>query len=78
MSSVEIPVETTVEERRILRRAAQLIVKERGHIYVDANGFTARVSKKLVAALEAKGLITSVGAGFSRTPAGDQALGVSK
>ncbi len=68
-------VETTAEERRLLRRAGQLVVRSDGRVYVDSPQFQARAARPVVQALLGKGLmVPTAGSRFARTAAGDEAL----
>lgn len=69
-------VETTADERRILRRAGFLRVGDQGLVYVDAPGRSSRTPRGVVDSLEAKGLIVLVNGRFERTAAGDAVLGI--
>ncbi len=67
-------VETTTEERRLLRRAGQLVTRDDGRVYVDSPQFQARAARGVVQALLDKGLMVPAGSRFRRTEAGDLAV----
>ncbi len=68
-------VETTAEERRLLRMAGQLVTRDDGRVYVDSPRFQALAARRVVQALLGKGLmVPAAGGKFARTPAGDEAL----
>ncbi len=67
-------VETTAEERRLLRRAGQLMVRSDGRVYVDSSRFQALASRPVVQALLDKGLMVRAGSRFERTEVGAAVL----
>ncbi len=67
-------VETTAEERRLLRRAGQLMLRDNGRVYVDSPQFQAMAPRRLIEALVSKGLLIADGSRFKRTEAGDVAV----
>lgn len=66
-------VETTADERRILRCAGMLVIRS-GLAYVDRPHAPVRAPRGVVDSLLAKELIVKVNDGFKRTDAGDEAL----
>lgn len=68
-------VETTADERRLLRRASRLIRRGDGLVYLDDDlRPPARTPGGVADSLVAKGLLVEVGARFERTEAGDEVL----
>lgn len=68
-------VETTADERRILRSAGMLVIRS-GLAYVDRPHAPVRAPRGVVDSLLAKGLIVQIAEKFKRTAAGDEALAV--
>lgn len=67
-------IETTVQERALLRRAGQLETRACGRVFINANNYQQMAAVKVVKSLLDKRLMVAAGSGFERTPAGDEAL----
>lgn len=63
-------VETSVEERRMLRRARQMVARPNGRVYVETDRYQTQVSLQVVESLLRKGLMVQVGQRFERTVVG--------
>jgi hypothetical protein len=69
-------VDTSADERRLLRLASRLRRRTDGLVYLDGS-IPARAPSGVADSLLAKKLLVAVGDGFDRTAAGDRLIGAS-